>query len=144
MNFESQEDYEQYIGREAQEQMELENSIAQGEFENEMAKSQNVVFEQIEKAQDALSALCKNPSSFTMRVPADEDKDTDLIIAKALRYANQMRIALDKIVSSPTPYNEKELQSWYETARDISLKALSGQSDVVKPVKSLNNMELDF
>ena len=141
MNFESQKDYEQYIGREAQEQIELENSIAQSEYENEMAKSQNVVFAQIEKAQDALSALCKNPSSFTMRVPADEDKDTDLIIAKALRYANQMRIALDKIVNSPTPFNERELQSWYETARDISLKALSSHSDIVVPVKSLDTMD---
>ena len=82
---------------------------------------------QIEKAQETLSMLCKNPSSFTMRVPADEDRDTDLIIAKALKYANQMCIALNKIVSSPTPYNERELQSWYETARDISIKALSGR-----------------
>lgn len=89
----------------------------------------SIVAEQIEKAQDTLSALCKNPSSFTMRVPADEERDTDLIIAKALRYANQMRIALDKIANSPTPYNERELQSWYETARDISIKALSGVSD---------------
>jgi len=55
---------------------------------------------------------------------------TDLIIAKALRYANQMRIALDKIANSPIPYNERELQSWYKTARGISVKALSGQSDV--------------
>lgn len=42
--------------------------------------------------------------------------------------SNQMRIALDKIANSPTPYNERELKSWYETARDISLKALSGQT----------------
>ena len=90
----------------------------------------SIVAEQIEKAQDTLSALCKNPSSFIMRVPADEERDTDLIIAKALRYANQMRIALDKIVNSPIPYNDRELQSWYETAREISIKALSGQSDV--------------
>jgi hypothetical protein len=41
-----------------------------------------------------------------------------------------MRIALDKIANSPTPYNEREMQSWYETARQISIKALSGQSDV--------------
>ena len=144
MNFESKEDYEQYFGREQQEQMENENASAQAEYENEQLKLQNVVFEQIEKAQDALSALCKNPSSFIMRVPADEDKDIDLIIAKALRYANQMRIALDKIVGSPTPYNERELQSWYETARNISLRALSGQSDIVELVKISNNMELDF
>lgn len=141
MNFESKEDYEQYIGREAQEQMELENSIAQSEYENELAKSQNVVFFQIEKAQDALSALCKNPSSFTMRVPADEDKDTDLIIAKALRYANQMRIALEKIVNLSVPYNSENMIDWSDKIKNISLKALSGQSDIVEPVKSLDDMD---
>lgn len=39
---------------------------------------------QNKKAMDVLSELCKNPKSFTMRVPSDEEKDTDLIIAKVL------------------------------------------------------------
>ena len=135
MNYESQEHYDYCQGAEAEAEMEQQAYAAQAEIE---AQENN---EQIEKAQDVLSALCKNPSSFTMRVPADEEKDTDLIIAKALRYANQMRIALDKIVNAPIPYNERELQSWMETAREISYRALNGQNDIVEPVKSLDKMD---
>ena len=140
MNYESQEHYEQEMGSAAEAEMEQQAYAAQAEFDTQEHSFRSVVHEQIEKAQDTLSALCKNPSLFTMRVPADEDRDTDLIIAKALRYANQMRIALDKIVNAPIPYNEKELQSWMETAREISYKALSGQSDIVelKNVEALN------
>jgi hypothetical protein len=79
----------------------------------------------IVKAQDTLSELCKNPSSFTMRIPADPERDTDLIIASALRCANRMRNALEFIANSPIPCNERELQIWYETARSISSNALS-------------------
>jgi hypothetical protein len=144
MNFESKEDYEQYIGREQQEQMENDNASAQADYENEQLKLQNVVFEQIEKAQDALSALCKNPSSFSMRVPADEEKDTDLIIAKALRYANQMRIALDKIVVMVDLFDESKLPYFLDKIKSIAINSLSGQCDIVEPVKSLDNKELDF
>ena len=141
MNYESQEHYDYCQGAEAEAEMEQQAYAAQAEFEAQENNFKNVVHEQIEKAQDVLSALCKNPSSFTMRVPADEEKDTDLIIAKALRYANQMQIALDKIVNAPIPYNERELQSWMETAREISYRALNGQNDIVEPVKSLDKMD---
>lgn len=65
------------------------------------------ITQQIEKAQNALSELCKNPNSFTMRIPANEEKDTDLIIAKALYYAKEMVIALEKIASQTTDENSK-------------------------------------
>lgn len=43
-----------------------------------------------QKAHDELSRLCKNPKSFTMRVPADRERDSDLIISDALCNADKM------------------------------------------------------
>ena len=74
------------------------------------------VKDQIDKAQLTLSELCKNPNSFVMRVPADEDKDTDLIIAKALRYASEMEAALWEIIK----VNNAECNA-------IAIKVLEGE-----------------
>jgi len=50
----------------------------------------NTFKEQNEKAHQTLSELCKDPSKFSMRVPPDEERDTDLIISKALVNADTM------------------------------------------------------
>lgn len=39
--------------------------------------------------------------------------------------APNLLAVLQQIGNSPTPYNEKELQSWYETARDLALQAVA-------------------
>ena len=42
------------------------------------------VFEKIEKAEQRVTDLCEGKVDWTMRVPADEEKDSDLIITAAL------------------------------------------------------------
>lgn len=57
---------------------------------------------QNENAKNTLSELCKNPQSFTMHIPADEERDTDLIIAKALRNADTMINKIELLLASCT------------------------------------------
>ena len=42
--------------------------------------------------------------------------------------APNLLATLNQIVNSPTPYNERELQSWYETARNLALDAVAQHS----------------
>lgn len=48
--------------------------------------------------------------------------------AKLIADAPNLLAVLNQIVNSPTPYNERELQSWYETARNIALDAVAQHS----------------
>jgi hypothetical protein len=45
--------------------------------------------------------------------------------AKLIADAPNLLAVLNKIVNSPTPYNEMELQIWYETARNLALDAVA-------------------
>lgn len=48
--------------------------------------------------------------------------------AKLIADAPNLLSVLNQIVNSPTPYNERELQSWYETARNLALDAVAHHS----------------
>lgn len=48
--------------------------------------------------------------------------------AKLIADAPNLLATLEQIANSPTPYNERELQSWYETARDLASKAVAQHS----------------
>lgn len=78
--------------------------------------------EQNEKAKDTLRKLCHNPSSFTMKVPADEENDTDLILAKALKNADTMIKIFSTI--KELPFLKSELK-----AAGINVDALLNGED---------------
>ena len=48
--------------------------------------------------------------------------------ARLIADAPNLLAVLNQIVNSPTPYNERELQIWYETARNLSLDAIAQHS----------------
>ena len=48
--------------------------------------------------------------------------------ARLIADAPNLLAVLNQIVNSPTPYNERELQSWYETARNFALDAVAQHS----------------
>lgn len=48
--------------------------------------------------------------------------------ARLIADAPNLLAVLNQIVNSPTPYNERELQSWYETARNLALDAVAQHS----------------
>jgi hypothetical protein len=48
--------------------------------------------------------------------------------AKLIADAPNLLSVLNQIINNPTPYNERELQSWYETARNLALDAVAQHS----------------
>jgi hypothetical protein len=60
----------------------------------EMRLDLDAIEKRIRRAHDKLRALCNGTERFTMRVPADESYDHDLIIGAALRDADKLLIAV--------------------------------------------------
>jgi hypothetical protein len=48
--------------------------------------------------------------------------------AKLIADAPNLLSVFNQIVNSPTPYNERELQSWYETVMNLALDAVTQHS----------------
>jgi hypothetical protein len=60
----------------------------------EMRLDLDAIEQRIKRAHEKLSALCHGDERFTMRVPADENYDHDLIIGAALRDADKLLVAV--------------------------------------------------
>jgi hypothetical protein len=60
----------------------------------EMRLDLDAIEQRIARAHEKLSALCRGDERFTMRVPADENYDHDLIIGAALRDADKLLMAV--------------------------------------------------
>lgn len=60
----------------------------------EMRLDLDAIEQRIKRAHEKVSALCHGDERWTMRVPADERYDHDLIIAAALRDADKLLVAV--------------------------------------------------
>lgn len=64
----------------------------------EMRLDLDAIEKRIARAHEKLSALCHGTERFTMRVPADENYDHDLIIGAALRDADKLLLAVRSLI----------------------------------------------
>lgn len=70
----------------------------------EMRLDLDAIERRIRRAHEKVSALCQGEERWTMRVPADESYDHDLIIGAALRDADKMLLALRALLHpDPNP-----------------------------------------
>lgn len=69
----------------------------------EMRLDLDAIEKRIRRAHEKLSALCHGTERFTMRVPADESYDHDLIIDAALRDADKLLIAVRALLEEQKP-----------------------------------------
>ena len=60
----------------------------------EMRLDLDAIEQRIHKAHEKLRLICSGEERFTMRIPADESYDHDLIIGAALRDADRLLVAL--------------------------------------------------
>jgi hypothetical protein len=64
----------------------------------EMRLDLDAIEKRLARAHEKLSALCRGTERFTMRVPADENYDHDLIIGAALRDADKLLVAVRSLL----------------------------------------------
>jgi hypothetical protein len=64
----------------------------------EMRLDLDAIEKRLARAHEKLSALCHGTERFTMRVPADENFDHDLIIGAALRDAEKLLVAVRSLL----------------------------------------------
>ena len=67
----------------------------------EMRLDLDAIERRIKLAHEKVRALCHGDERWTMRVPADESYDHDLIISAALRDADKLLIAVRALLEKP-------------------------------------------
>jgi hypothetical protein len=91
--------------------------------------------EAIAAAENKVSALCDGKEKWTMRIPADPDRDADLVIARALGMAKR---AIDTITAELAAARQ-EFAEWVDASR----KALDTHDALAARVRELEATLLD-